>query len=379
MALPLLDGRRRLGTRAIWVAGALALLGMVTFSWLTATPYPTTWPWITFAAMAILEETLIGPATSDASPGPRIVLIAAIIMFRKHPDVTAIVTVAAGVVGGFLTRTPWRAVLTRTASLMVIAMVATAALRIVGYGDTAHFVVATGVLILIYLMGVATLTALRPSVLSWPVAGLLGALLALAWRTPASGPLMLRMGEIAILGLIGIVIGFARGGDPRGLVHQRMHLRKLPLLAIVGGAGLVLSTRLGSLPAAVTAATSLAAIALFAIRLRWFPIVCMLLGGMANEIARVANSGRMPVATGDLPVGIVDDLGSLSQAPTYQSVDGATHLAWLADRFPLSPFPGIASPGDLFIAVGIIWLFASLTLRSRSRLAVDASVPAAAA
>ena len=376
------DLRRRRGTVAIWVGGAVALIGMVAFALATTTPYPTVWPWLSFIGMAILEEALVGPADGSPPRGPRIALVAAIIMFRKHPDVVALVTVVAGVAGGILTRQSWLALLTRITSLAILAAAGVVTLRAVGYADTPHFVAATAALILLYAAASLPLTAQvaeggrQRHGLTLPgrlTAGVLGALLALAWRTPLTGPLMLRLGELATLAVIGIAIGFARGGDPRGVLRQRLRLSGVPVLVILGAIALIVSTRLPSDVGWIAAAAGLASIGVFALRRRWLPVALMLLGGLGNEIARGVNGGRMPVATAGLPPDIGEDLASLSQtSTTYQAVDAHTRLAWLADRFPLAPFPGLASPGDLLLGLGIVWIFAALTVarpeiyRSRS-------------
>jgi hypothetical protein len=367
----------------IWGAGAAALVAMVVYSRVTTTPYPTAWPWITFAAMAILEEALI-PRAGDGSHRPRVVLIATIIMFRKHPDVIALVTLAAALGGSFLARRPWRELLTSTAKFLILAAAGTAALRLVGYTDTIHFVLATGALIVVYLAGSFAFKGLSPKparrLAVGLASGLIAALLALAWRTPSTGPFMLRLGEVAILAVVGIAIGFALGGNPQGLLRHRLRLRNPPVLAIVGAASLVVSTRLSGQAGAMLAGAGLLLIGIFAVQRHWFPVACMLLGGIANELARIVNNGRMPVATKELPAGVGDDLGNLGQtSSTYQSVDTHTQLAWLADRFPLIVFPGVASVGDMLIALGIIWIFAALTRASSVSAGVEASVSPMAA
>ena len=64
--------------------------------------------------------------------------------------------------------------------------------------------------------------------------------------------------------------------------------------------------------------------------------------------------------------------------------DAHTNFAWLDDRFHLpAPFPGIASAGDILIAIAMAWLVASLMLRvPRPRVDLedtDASLAEAAA
>ena len=61
--------------------------------------------------------------------------------------------------------------------------------------------------------------------------------------------------------------------------------------------------------------------------------------------------------------GVITDIGS--RASTYVPAGVYTNFAWLDDRFHLpAPFPGIASAGDILIAIAMAWLVASLMLRS---------------
>ncbi|HYM51461.1 MAG TPA: DUF5317 family protein [Candidatus Limnocylindrales bacterium] len=356
-------------TRVVWALGVASGIGMVALSAATVAPYPVSWPWISFLALAILEEVLIGPADGRPSAGPRIVMIATIIMFRKHPDLIALVTAGTGLAAGVLTRQPWDRILTRTASLLVLAAVGTIAMRVVGYADPGHFVAATAVLILLYVLAVSRQPlpggerrAGAAQGVRWLGVGALGAGLALAWRTPATGPLMLRLSEVAFLAVIGITIGFARRGNPRAILSRRLRLRRFPAVAVLGAVTVLVSTQLPGQAGWIVAAIGLTAIGGWAVRQGWFPVACLLLGGLCNEIARGVNGGRMPVATAGLSPTLGEDLGNLTDSSSlYRTVDAHTHLAWLADRFPLTPFPGVASPGDLLLAAGIVWTFASLT------------------
>jgi hypothetical protein len=83
--------------------------------------------------------------------------------------------------------------------------------------------------------------------------------------------------------------------------------------------------------------------------------------------------------------GVITDIGS--RVSTYVPADAYTNFAWLDDRFHLpAPFPGIASAGDIVIAIAMAWLVASLMLRApREGIADDeietpgaAGAPAAA-
>ena len=106
-------------------------------------------------------------------------------------------------------------------------------------------------------------------------------------------------------------------------------------------------------------------------------MACGALGAFSNELVRAANDGRMPVDGR----GVLADLGN--RANTYVVAEAHTNFAWLDDRFRLpAPFPGIASAGDILIAIAMAWLVASLMLRRRPEemsepATDDASTPAA--
>jgi hypothetical protein len=73
-----------------------------------------------------------------------------------------------------------------------------------------------------------------------------------------------------------------------------------------------------------------------------------------------------------------------TRANTYVLADAHTNFAWLDDRFRLpAPFPGIASAGDILIAIAMAWLVASLMVRAPREVVtgddVEASEVAAAA
>jgi len=61
-----------------------------------------------------------------------------------------------------------------------------------------------------------------------------------------------------------------------------------------------------------------------------------------------------------------------SRADTYVLASPHTNFAWLDDRFILpAPFPGIASAGDILIAIGMAWFVATLMLRRPSAVAAE--------
>jgi hypothetical protein len=375
------------------LAGSVALVATLAFSVAFVTPYRTTWAWISFIGMVALEDVVAGRRREGWGWSlPRLTLLAAIIVFRKHPDVTLLVALSAALLAGLALRNRWFTLLGKAASWIIAASVGSAVLGLVGFADTAHFVAATAMLLVVYATLDGILQHLLESPgsasLDWSTArralgalglGLAGALLALGWRTPSVGPLALRLAEVCVLALVGMLIGFALGGTARGPSGGMQSLRRLPPLVVVAGALLVVSTRVPNPLSAMLAAAALAALAIWALGRRAYYAVCLIVGGLSNEIARAANGGRMPVETAGLPPGAQADYANLTRdSSTYVLAGPQTHLAWLGDRFAVPIFPGIASLGDILVAVGIVWLAAALTVE-RPSLAPSEEVPSQAA
>jgi hypothetical protein len=364
---------------AIWLGGAVALVATMAFSVAFTTPYRTAWAWISFIAMVVVEDVVRRRGPGWGWQLPVVTLVAATIAFRKHPDVSVLVVLSAAPLASLLMRQAWLTLLGKTASWIIAVALGSAALGLVGFGDTPRFVAATALLVVV----VASLDSL----LSWFLAGAqapaisltwqtlvrrfagvltlggLGAALALGWRTPSVGPVVLRLGEICVLGVIGMLIGFALGGTARGPVGGRLSIRRLPVPVVLGGGLLVASTRVPAMTSALLAAAGLVALGVWVGRHRAYHAACLVLGGLCNEIVRAANGGRMPVETADLPPALRNDFAGLTHDSTTYLVAGpGTALRWLADRFPVPVFPGVASVGDILVAIGIVWLAASLTM-----------------
>ena len=369
----------------LWVAGLAALL-VATAGWvLPAKPYPAPWAWISFMGMCVVDDFLLG-SKEDARWGelPKITLLAAIIVFRRHPEITLLVALVAAPIGSLLKGQTWSTQLTATAQWILAAAIGAFAFRLVGFGDTPHFLVATAVLMgLYYVLGPvlsarlqATLTATdfrsafavqRRLAVSLLVAG---ALLALAWRTSWLEPAALKVADGALVTVAGIFAGFIFGGRASRVLAPSAPVPVRPLLA--AGAILVLSeftpgplSWLLPLGLAVVAAT-------WATWKQIYPIACGALGTYCNEVVRAANNGRMPVEGGDV-MSVVN-----TRSSTYVLAGPHTNFGWLDDRFILPPpFPGIASAGDILIAIGMAWFVAMLMLRQSPAAAAEDAAGAA--
>jgi hypothetical protein len=366
---------------ALLRAAALgALIGAVPAWVFHATPYEAPWAWISFIGMCIVDDVVLGPAP-EAEWGelPKIALLAAIIVFRRHPEITMLVAVTAALLSGVLKGQRWPAQITATAQWLLASIIGAAAFRLVGFGDAPHFVAATAVLMVVYYLLGPVLTALftagadarlrdaiaRYSMLAIPME-FAGVLLALAWRTPALQPASLKVADAALVAVAGFVVAFVQRGRAGWLLHLRRRIPARP--ALVAAFLLLLSQAMPSplswlLPLGLAAAAGLWAL--------WrgvLPVACGALGAFCNEIVRAANGGLMPVEGSGLLAGI-------GATNTYVLAGPQTNLAWLDDRFHLPPpFPGIASAGDILIAVGMAWLIASVMVRRRRTLRRVASI-----
>ena len=356
------------------MTGFSALLLAIVVWALPARPYEAPWAWISFIGMCIVEDFLLG-AGRQATVGrlPLITLLAAVIVFRRHPELTVLVAGAAAPVGSLLKGQRWPAQLTVGAQWVLAVVVGAAAFRLVGFGDLAHWLAATAVLMGIFFALGPVLTAWLEAELAHRRFGLTfpiharfaiplefaGVALALAWRTAWSQPSALKVADAALVALAGITAGVVLAPRARWLFRIQTAIPYRPALA----AGfLLLLSQLASSPLAWLIPLVLAvAGGIWAGWRRVYPIACTALGAFSNEIVRAANGGHMPVEGYRRTL---DGFGAASD--TYVAAGPGTNLAWLDDRFQLPPpFPGIASIGDILIAIGLAWFVAALVARRR--------------
>jgi hypothetical protein len=148
--------------------------------------------------MCIVDDFLLG-SKERAGWGelPKVTLFAAIIVFRRHPEITVLVAAGAAPLGSLLKGQSWSTQLTATAQWVFAAVLGAATFRLVGFGDTAHFLAATAALMVVYYALGPVLTARLRAAFTrtdfWSAfvfhrrlaisLQVVGALLALAWRT----------------------------------------------------------------------------------------------------------------------------------------------------------------------------------------------------
>jgi hypothetical protein len=367
--------------------GLLALLVAIVAWFLPAQPYQAPWAWISFIGMCIVDDFLLG-SREDASWGelPKVALLAAVIVFRRHPEITVLVAVVAAPIGSLLKGQAWVTQLTATAQWVLAAVIGAATFRLIGFGDTPHFLVATAALMGVYFalgppLSAVMQTRLTATDFAQAFAGLrrlaipfelVAAGLALAWRTPSLEPAALKVADGALVAVAGLFAGYVLGGRSSRVFAAGP---PVPVRPLVATGGLILISALMPSPFAWLLPLSLAVVAgIWAVWRRVYPVACGALGAYCNEIVRAANGGRMPVEGH----GVMAELGS--RTGTYVLADAHTNFAWLDDRFRLpAPFPGIASAGDILIAIAMAWLVASLMLRRPAAETTDESTDDASA
>lgn len=362
----------------VWGAGLAALLAAIAGWVAPAKPYQAPWAWISFIGMCIVDDFLLGAKERARwSELPKITLFAAIIVFRRHPEITVLVAVIAAPLGSLLKSQSWSTQLTATSQWVLAAVLGSATFRLVGFGDTPHFLAATAALMVVYYaLGPVLSAALRSAVTRADFSSafifqrrlavsleVVGALLALAWRTSWLQPAALKVADGALVTVAGIFVGFLLGGRAGRVLGRDAPIPARPLVA--AGAVLLLS-QLTPNPLSWLLPLGLAVVAgIWATWKRIYSVACGALGAYCNEIVRAANGGKMPVEGHDVLAAVG------SRTDTYVLAGPHTNFAWLDDRFILpAPFPGIASAGDILIAIGMAWFVASLMLR-RPRAVVE--------
>jgi hypothetical protein len=292
----------------LWIGGLAVLFAAIAGWVLPAQPYPAPWAWISFIGMCIVDDFLLG-SKEDARWGelPKITLFAAIIVFRRHPEITVLVAVVAAPLGSLLKGQTWSTQLTATAQWIVAAVVGAFTFRLVGFGDTPGFLAATAALMAVYyalgpvlsarLQATLTGTDFRRALsvhrrlaISLLVAG---ALLALAWRTSWLQPAALKVADGALVTVAGIFMGFLFGGRASRVLAPAS---PVPVRPLVAAGGILLISGVTPDPFSWLLPLGLAVVAgIWAVWRGIYPIACGALGAYCNEVVRAANGGRMPV------------------------------------------------------------------------------------
>ena len=365
-----------------WVLGAMALVAITIGFLVNNAPYPAPWAWLSFLGMMVIDDLVSGTAENARWAAlPKVTLFAAIIVFRRHPEITVLVALGAGPLASMIKRQAWFVEVTAAAQWVFAGAVGSAAFRMIGFADTAHFVAATIVAaFLVFLCGPvlsSTVEAAETEAPWWLLVlkrvgpyvlmTALGAGLALAWRTAVLQADALKIGELAVVGLVGVCIGFALGGELSRFETNVRGLANWRAVAVASLIGLVIVFVMPGI-AFVPGIVVVLAMGGWAIHKRVPGAFCGALGGLSNVAVVASNGGRMPVVVPGL-----DRAGDFTDG-SHAALTAATRLSWLADRFPMPVFPGVASPGDGLVVLGMVWLIVEMMVR-RPRTAMASHGP----
>lgn len=175
-----------------------------------------------------------------------------------------------------------------------------------------------------------------------------------------------------MVGLVGVCIGFVFGGELSRFEMNARALANWRAVAVASLVGLVIVFAMPGI-AFVPGIVVVLAMGGWAIHKRVLGAICGALGGLSNVAVVAANGGRMPVVVPGL-----NRAGDFTDA-SHAVATAATRLTWLADRFPMPVFPGVAGPGDGLVVLGMIWLIAEMMVRQpRLAAASEGAIRAAA-
>lgn len=357
---------------ALWLSGLVALLAAMA-GWIQrAQPSQSPWPLIVFVAMAIVDDLAFG-SPEDATWGelPKVALVAAIIVFRRHPEITVVVAFTGGPLASLMKWQSWRTQVTVTAQWVLGAVVGSGVFLLIGFSDTEHFLVATcGLIAIYYLMGPVLSSVQQAAATGVPfrhafalnrrlflVMEIAGAVLALAWRTPFLEQRAIDLGELAVVAVAGAFVGFLFGGR---VSYVYKNLKTIPGVLFVPVLLLIAFSEVSPTPWSwLLPLIGLIISCAWAIHRGWFGAVCAGIGGTCNELVRAVNGGRMPIDIQGLPTSLRSAYAADAHSTVYVVANSHSHLVWLGDRFHVVLF-GLVSVGDLLIYLGAIWLIAAL-------------------
>lgn len=169
--------------------------------------------------------------------------------------------------------------------------------------------------------------------------------------------------------LIGLIIGYLRGGRLTNLAQLNLQSGWLILIALVIQ---ILIFPLGDRPPLVQVGTEwfhilsyILLLVFVGLNFRQWPILVMGAGLISNFLVVAVNGGRMPASEWALrQAGLMEVADILAQGLPHGNVipmSETTKLNFLGDIFPIPsfiPFANAMSIGDLLLAIGIVLLLA---------------------
>lgn len=174
---------------------------------------------------------------------------------------------------------------------------------------------------------------------------------------------MASMVLVAVTVLVGLVVGYARGGRLSNFDLVHLHRGWLLGLAVAAQLAIPLLAALGLVPAAAYPFLLVSHLALFGFI--WFnrrlPGMALIFIGFALNALVIGANGAMPVSPSAIeqvagqPTEEIDDVEG-----KHRLLEEDDHLAFLADVVPLAPLRTVVSVGDFVLAAGVCVLVVSL-------------------
>jgi hypothetical protein len=186
----------------------------------------------------------------------------------------------------------------------------------------------------------------------------------------------------AIALLLGVLIGFARGGS---LVHlTELRLRFAWVIAIVFLAQAILFSAsgqdvIGNKVAWVLTAGNLALLGVMAANWHVAGIKLFGLGLAMNALVMILNGGYMPVSEPAMhAAGLADRVQAIEDVGHSQKsrlIDETTTLGFLGDVIPVLAVHKVFAVGDFVIGLGVVWLVAAgMGTRTRATIPTPLAV-----
>jgi len=147
------NARTRRVLIGIWAGGLLSLIWMVGFPLLRGDSLDLGLPVLAFIVFTTLAELF--PVTFEGRyeiTVSTVFLVAAILVFRREPELIGLVAVVAALASNLIARKPWYKVATNVSLAVTTVALASTAFIIVGDRDLAHISAASAAMMVVYFL-----------------------------------------------------------------------------------------------------------------------------------------------------------------------------------------------------------------------------------
>lgn len=147
------NARTRQVLIGIWAGGLLSLIWMVGFPLVRGDSLDLGLPILAFVVFTTLAELF--PVTFEGRyeiTVSTVFLVAAILVFRREPELTGLVAVVAALASNLIARKPWYKVATNVSLAVTTVALASTAFIVVGDRDLVHITAASAAMMLVYFL-----------------------------------------------------------------------------------------------------------------------------------------------------------------------------------------------------------------------------------